>query len=93
MVKFDKIYIKVGDFGKMWLLMGELVDKWYLCVIVYGMVDEINVVFGVVVLYVDGDMLNVFWWIQNDLFDFGVDFVMLDCGKMLEWELLCIVEV
>lgn len=66
MVVLNKIYIKIGDDGMIVFGIGERCLKNDLCIEVYGMVDEINVVVGFVWLYmVDGvlELDMVFGWI------------------------------
>lgn len=56
MVVFNKIYIKIGDVGEIVFGNGSCVVKYLLWVNVYGIVDEINVIVGLVWLYVIGEM-------------------------------------
>lgn len=53
-VMLNKIYIKMGDVGMMVLGIGMCVLKNVVCIEVYGMVDEINLVIGIVCFYLDG---------------------------------------
>lgn len=56
MVVLSKIYICIGDKGMIVFGNGDRVVKYDVCVLVYGISDELNLYVGVVRLYVDGVM-------------------------------------
>ena len=76
MVKLNKIYTKTGDDGSTSLADGTRVEKHSPRPAAYGSVDELNSVLGVMISLInenDGEFLNLFKLIQNDLFDLGAD--------------------
>ncbi|MEM8799152.1 MAG: cob(I)yrinic acid a,c-diamide adenosyltransferase [Pseudomonadota bacterium] len=73
MVKLNKIYTKTGDDGTTGLVDGSRLPKHDLRIEAYGTVDELNAVIGVARLHVSGDMDQMLFRIQNDLFDLGAD--------------------
>lgn len=95
MVVLNWIYICIGDKGEIVLLNGDCVVKYVLCVEVYGIVDEVNVMLGLVCLYVSGDMVSCIVVIQNDLFDLGVDLLCLWMQEddVVFYLVLCIIDM
>lgn len=94
MVKFNKIYICIGDDGMIGFVGGDCVFKIDLCVEVYGVVDEINFFIGMV-CFLMGFMFVfdlIFVVIQNVFFDFGVDFVLFGMLEELGYELLWVIQ-
>lgn len=72
------IYICIGDDGSIGFGDGQCVVKDDVWVVFYGIVDEVNVVFGllfVIVLFEDVCVLVVY--LQYQLFDLGVEFCIL----------------
>ncbi|ORJ58276.1 cob(I)yrinic acid a,c-diamide adenosyltransferase [Geothermobacter hydrogeniphilus] len=85
MVKLDRITTGGGDKGQTSLVDGSRVPKQSLRVEAYGGVDELNSLFGVVLLEAlpqgVGPELER---IQNDLFDLGADFATPSDGAVGE---------
>jgi len=85
MVKLDRITTGGGDKGQTSLVDGSRVPKQSLRVEAYGGVDELNSLFGVVLLEAlpqgVGPELER---IQNDLFDLGADFATSSDGAVGE---------
>lgn len=79
MVKLTKIYTKVGDGGETMLVGGERIAKTALRLEVFGTIDELNAVIGVVRTLaaqcgnavVAAECAEALKRIQNDLFDMG----------------------
>ncbi|KAB7622795.1 cob(I)yrinic acid a,c-diamide adenosyltransferase [Alkalilimnicola sp. S0819] len=73
MVKLTKIYTRTGDKGDTGLGDGSRVAKFDPRVAAYGTVDEANAAVGVARLHVEGELDEMLFRIQNDLFDVGAD--------------------
>lgn len=86
-----KIYICIGDQGIIGLGDGLWVDKDSLRVEVYGMIDELNFVLGMVLVEEGVVEFIVFWLqeIQYDLFDLGVEFCVLGYSVLIECFIIC----
>lgn len=73
MVLLTRIYTKGGDKGKTSLGTGKRVLKFESRIAAIGDVDEANASLGVARLYATGEMDQLLFHIQNDLFDVGAD--------------------
>ncbi|HET8790331.1 MAG TPA: cob(I)yrinic acid a,c-diamide adenosyltransferase [Modicisalibacter sp.] len=73
MVKLTRIYTRTGDKGDTGLGNGSRVAKHDLRVEAYGTVDEANAVVGMARLHSEGELDQMLFRIQNDLFDVGAD--------------------
>ena len=68
-----KIYTKKGDNGKTILANGETIDKNDLRLSTYGIIDELNVLIGILAQKMSGNqsICTQLHWIQNKLFGVG----------------------
>src|SRR5262249_45896365 len=78
MVYLSRIYTKTGDQGDTGLGDGTRVAKDHPRVAAYGSVDELNAVFGLLIVQLTAlpeasTLVPVLQGIQNDLFDLGAD--------------------
>lgn len=73
MVKLTKIYTRTGDKGETGLGDGSRVPKFDPRVAAYGTTDEANAIVGIARLHVEGELDEMLFRIQNDLFDVGAD--------------------
>ena len=73
MVQLTRIYTKGGDKGKTSLGTGKRVLKSSLRIAAIGDVDEANACIGITRLYATGEIDQILFRIQNDLFDVGAD--------------------
>ena len=94
MVKLNKIYTRTGDDGTTALVSGPRRDKHDIRVEAYGTVDEVNSTIGMARLHTAGmgEVDQMLFRIQNDLFDLGADLATPDTGEKPEYEPLRIVE-
>jgi cob(I)alamin adenosyltransferase len=69
-----KLYTKTGDKGKTGLFGGQRVPKDNARIETYGTIDELNSILGIVRHYTkQEDLDNIYYRIQNELFDLGSD--------------------
>lgn len=73
MVQLNRIYTKTGDKGETHLADSSRVAKDHIRVEAYGAVDEANSSLGVACLTAQPALQEIFFHIQNDLFDLGAD--------------------
>ena len=94
MVKLNKIYTRTGDDGTTALVSGPRRDKHDIRVEAYGTVDEVNSTIGMARLHTAGmgEVDQMLFRIQNDLFDLGADLATPDTGEKPEYEPLRIIE-
>lgn len=81
-MKKSFVYIKMGDKGMIGLIGGICVLKIYICLEVYGMVDELNLNLGLLVIYLmDEYDLNFVQFVQDKLFVIGL-YLVIDQEKV-----------
>jgi len=70
-----KVYTRTGDAGKTSLYGGKRVPKSYLRVEVYGTIDELNSVIGILLsdMGKEDNLANFFKEVQSDLFSIGAN--------------------
>ena len=76
MVQLTRIYTKGGDKGKTSLGSGKRLSKSSVRITAIGEVDEANAVIGVARCFAEGEVDDLLFRIQNDLFDVGADLCM-----------------
>jgi len=78
-----KIYTGFGDEGKTRLYGGQIVDKDNLRVEVYGTIDELNSVIGVVVTHIENKrLIEDLQDIQNRLFEISAELATPEAGNI-----------
>jgi len=78
-----KIYTGFGDEGKTRLYGGQIVDKDNLRVEVYGTIDELNSVIGVVVTHIENKrLIEDLQDIQNRLFEISAELATPAAGNI-----------
>ena len=79
-IRINKVYTKNGDSGKTNLIGGALVDKDNLRIEAYGTIDELQTIIGACIVNIEkldidknikNDSKNIFFRIQNELFNLG----------------------
>lgn len=81
MVHLTRIYTRGGDKGKTSLGDGTRVGKSDLRMDAIGGVDEANASIGLAAVHAQGDIAEVLFRVQNDLFDVGADLCMPDISR------------
>jgi len=78
-----KIYTGFGDKGKTRLYGGQVVDKDNLRVEVYGTMDELNSIIGVVITHIENKTLRAdLQNIQNSLFELSAELATPETGNI-----------
>ena len=75
MVKIDKVYTRGGDKGQTSLGDGSRVSKTDKVIIALANIEELNANLGYVICKLPKQYKNIFYEIQNNLFDLGADIV------------------
>ncbi|MDC3024149.1 cob(I)yrinic acid a,c-diamide adenosyltransferase [Alphaproteobacteria bacterium] len=75
MVKIDKVYTKGGDNGKTSLGDGTRVSKTNKVIIALANIEELNANLGIIICKLPAAYKDIFYKIQNDLFDLGADLI------------------
>ena len=75
MVKIDKVYTRGGDEGQTSLGDGSRVSKTDKVIIALANIEELNANLGYVICKLPKQYKNIFYKIQNNLFDLGADII------------------
>ena len=75
MVKINKVYTRGGDKGQTSLADGSRVSKTDSVIIALANIEELNANLGYIVCKLPTQYKNIFYKIQNNLFDLGADII------------------